>query len=148
MPPSLVAFMSPSWEKPPLFGGNFTVALKMMFLSFGPISCPSKSSVKNEGFSSVRAGKTGCSYFSSISPSQRALQLIASLVFLKTKYLLLCFYLFSHHMKKGQNSCDYDFDLAPSKTIISPLLREQYGGVFFSTLFCHKRSILQVLETF
>lgn len=116
--PSYVAsFMSPSWVTQSLWGETSQWQAGRCS-PLGPISCLAKLTFRCEGVSGLRAGAAILVQ----SPHRKAVPLIASLVFLKSKYILPCFYLFSHYMKKGQNSCDYDFDLAPSKTIIPPLL--------------------------
>ena len=72
---------------------------------------------------------------------QKMMQITGSLALLKRKSIFPCIYLFSHHMKKEQNFCDYDFALAPSKTIIdnniTAVVLIVLGG-FFSSWLCHK----------
>lgn len=60
-----------------------------MLLPFGPILCPSKLNVRSEDINAVCAGDTGASV-PVPSAHQKAVQLMASLVFLKSKYILPC----------------------------------------------------------
>lgn len=69
--PFLCLFHAFRLEDATSFRRNSAVAWRKVLLPFGPISCPSKWSVKSEGIGSLSAGETGYSCSSSLSPSER-----------------------------------------------------------------------------
>lgn len=135
MAPSLASFMCPNWGTLCLFG---KLHCDMMFLSLGPILCPSKLSVKSEDINSERAGETGCSC--SCPTTHQKVQLTASLVFLKSKYILPCFYLFFSWYEERVEFLWLWLWPCPNKTIISYCCANSIGECFFfpSSFCCRK----------